>query len=346
MKYQLMEDLGSEPDSDRGVALKDPVQEEKPVLEAVEQSKAEEPEQEVKEEIAEGQEQPVEEQEADEATPEEDQAEGHFEPLYFNDYVKDTGWTLEQGYRDLYVKDEDGNPIPLGEALDVNKDLRGKYETLQQEHQQLKEQAVQSPPMQQYSPEAAQLMQDAQYLRRSLEANIKNGTFAKMDDVEALKLREEMRDNIEGLIQAANQKQQEFEVNQAGALREYERQVQTQFRKSIPEWKSDSVRSQELSALSDFLRSSGADQQTIEQVTKYNPWATKMFRRLWQLERAQAETKKAIRDVKKVPRNMRPSARAVAPKANIKAVGEKYRKASRREQDRILLNEDLGVAPS
>ena len=346
-KFNVHEDLGIEPDGDRGVALKNPVMDLESVTETAEQSEpetveAEKPE--LMEEI--GVETIAEGQDAESTEEiqelEENQVQGERSPKKLADFAQEAGWEPEYFYENVEM-----NGIPMGKVKDKLQDLEKENETLRQETQQLQEQAVHAQaPIQQYSEEALQLMQDAKYLQRSLDAAMQNGSFENMDDIQAIKLRTEYRDRIDALTRSAQQKQQEYAQQMEGKNREYLAEIRTQFRKSIPEWRSDNVRSREQPAISDFLRSEGADQQTVDQVMQYNPWAAKLFRRLWQFEQAKANAEKAVREVKKVPRNMAPAARAaVAKKANIAEVGKRYSKAGRREQDNILLNADLGISP-
>ena len=100
-KEQMFEDLGSEPDEGRGGPLRQPIVEEKPQLEVVQET--EEP-QESQEDAAEGQ--TEDQQEAAEEV--EDQAEGQAEKMRAKDFAESAGWTLEEFYRDVLVPGEDG----------------------------------------------------------------------------------------------------------------------------------------------------------------------------------------------------------------------------------------------
>ncbi len=344
-KLNVYQDLGTEPDSDRGVALKNPVLDLESNAAPAEQEtpetvEAEKPEETEAQTIAEGQEETESTEEIQEQ--EETHDQGGRSPKKLADFAQEAGWEPEYFYENVEM-----NGIPMGKVKDRLQDLEKENESLRQETQQLQDRAVTQAPAQQYAPEAVQMMQDAQYLQRALDTAMQDGTFEKMDDTQAIKLRMEYRDRIDSLMRNANQKQQEWNQEMQGKQREYQAEVRKQFRNSIPEWRSDAVRAREQSAIGDFLRSEGADQQTVEQVMEHNPWAAKLFRRLWQFEQAEVSAKKAVREVKKVPRSMAPAARAeVTPKADIAEVGKRYSKAGRREQDRILLNEDLGISPN
>jgi len=320
-KEDLFKDLELEP-SDRGVPLANPLPEEKP----------EEETQEVQEETAEGLEEgePEEVSEEVEETVEETQAEGPGEKLRAKDFADQAGWTLEEFYRDVTVPTDDGE-VTLSEVVDGYKSLRTENEDLRNERQQLEAKATQATPQaQQYDPEAAALWQEAQTMRKAYNTLLEDGTLDGMDAGEASKLERKYRYEIEKRESTATQKQavhvQELEKSQ----REYLGNVKAQQRKDIPEWRSDKIRSEETDAISSYLTSEGAEKATVDQILQMNPWATKMFRKLWQYERTQAETKKALREVKKVPKSLKPGARVQPKKQSLKDVGKKLQSVKSR----------------
>lgn len=333
-KEQMFEDLGSEPDENRGVPLRQPIAEEKPQLEVVDSEQGEEP-QDGQEDTAEGQ--TEDQQEAAEDV--EDQAEGQAEKIRAKDFAESAGWTLEEFYRDVLIPGNDGD-ITLSEAVDNYKALQAENETLRTERQQLEAKATQAPqPVQQYAPEAVDLWNKANYLQQSYDAT----DWSQVDAAQRVDLKLQYRDEIEKLRNEAQAKQADHQVKVDEAMRQYQAEVKTEMVKQIPDWRSDRVRAEESEGLGSYLLSEGADRQTVEMILQGNPWATKMLRRLWQYEKERAATQKAVKKVQKVPRSMRPGAGHQTPKKpSLAEVGKYVNEApSRRIRDKRLLEAEF-----
>ena len=332
---KLNEDFGIEPDANRGVPLKDPV-----MLEP-EKAKPEAQEEPVEEVNAEGQEQPEEVSEEVEETAEEIHAEG--QKLRAKDFADQAGWSLEEFYRDVTVPTDEGE-VTLSEVVDGYKSLRQENESLRQERQELEAKATQAPqPMQQYAPEAVELIKEVDILQRQYDAIQQDGTLDNMDAGEALKLERKYRYEIERRQRAAQEKQREHMGKLDAEAKEYMAEVEKQIRSNIPEWRSQKVRSEETEAISAYLSSEGAEQQTIDQVLKFNPWAARMFRRLWQYEKSQKATQKAVKKVERIPRSLQPGPGHQTPKKpSLRDVGKQLDSAkSRRQWSDTLLNADF-----
>ena len=335
---KLNEDFGIEPDANRGVPLKDPV-----MLEP-EKAKPEAQEEPVEEVNAEGQEQPEEVSEEVEETTEEIHAEGRKSSQRdVKDVSKEMGWTLEEFYRDIMLPSETG-PVSISEMSDGFKALQIENESLRQERQELEAKATQAPqPMQQYAPEAVELIKEVDILQRQYDAIQQDGTLDNMDAGEALKLERKYRYEIERRQRAAQEKQREHMGKLDAEAKEYMAEVEKQIRSNIPEWRSQKVRSEETEAISAYLSSEGAERQTIDQVLKFNPWAARMFRRLWQYEKSQKATQKAVKKVERIPRSLQPGPGHQTPKKpSLRDVGKQLDSAkSRRQWSDTLLNADF-----
>jgi len=335
----LFQDLEAEP-SDRGVPLANPFPEKEPEEEGEDEPK------EVQEEAAEGLEsEPEEVSETVDETTEETQAEGPGEKLRAKDFADQAGWTLEEFYRDVTVPTDDGE-VTLSEVVDGYKSLRSENEDLRNERQQLEAKATQvTPQTGQYDPDAVTIWQEAQSLRKAFATIQEDGTLDNMDANESIKLERKYRYEIEKREQAANHRQAEHLKTVESAKQEYLGRVDQQLRKDIPEWRSDKIRGEETEAIANYLSSEGAERAEIEPILKMNPWATKMFRKLWQYERKQADTKKALREIKKVPRSLKPGARTEAKKPSLKEVGKKLQSVkSRRGWNDTLMNAEFDDA--
>jgi len=331
-------DLGVDPDADRGVALKEPV-----ILET-EKPAAQDETEEVKE-VAEGPEdEPEEVSEEVEETIEASEAEGP-QKLRAKDFADQAGWSLEEFYRDVTVPTDEGEAT-LSEVVDGYKSLRVENETLRQERQDLEANASQAPqPMQEYAPEAVQLMQQAQNLHSQYNALLDDGTLDNMDPGEATQLERKYRRETERCIQAAQEKQAEYKVQRDTQMREITQRIDKRIREDIPEWRSDEVRKQETEGMSAYLMAEGAERDTVNQILNYNPWAARMLRKLWMYEKKLSDTKKAVKRVQKIPKTLQPGAHQQAKKQTIKDVGKKLSNAkSRREWDKTLMTSEFDDA--
>ena len=327
---QMFEDLGIEPDADRGVPLRDPILEQTPEPEA--KPEQEEPK-ETQEETAEGQ---TEDQQ--EVAEEEVQAEGQAEKMRAKDFAESAGWTLEEFYRDVLVPGQDGD-ITLSEALDNYKELQAENENLRTERQQLEAKATQQAPIQQYAPEAVDLWNKANYLQQSYEST----DWSQVDPNQRVDLKLQYRDEIEKLRNAAQGKQIEHQKKVDEAMRQYQAEVSVQMLKEIPDWRVERVKAQETEGLRSYLMSEGAQRETADMILNGNPWATKMLRRLWQYERERAETKRAVKKVEKVPRSLKPGASGQpVEKPSLAEVGKFVNEASsRRIRDQRLMEAEF-----
>ena len=330
-KQDIFQDLGTEPDDNRGVAL------DKPILEDPKPEAQDELEPKQKE-VAEGQtEVPDEGQET-----EGEQPEGASQTkLRAKEFADQAGWTLEEFYRDVTVPTDEGE-VTLSEVVDGYKSLRTENETLRQEQQQMAEQANATQPMPQYSPEAMELWRQAKDLQHTYD----NADWSQVEASERVDQKMQYRDAIERLTRQGQAKQQEYQVKLDQHMREVKAKVDTEMRKQIPEWRSDSVRTQERKAMTDFLIAEGADQQRVSMILDGDPWAARLVRDYWQLKRNDVETKKAIRKVAKVPRSLTPSARVAPKPGNIADAAKALQGAkNRRDWDKTLASVDLGVSP-
>ena len=332
---QMFEDLGTEPEADRGIPLRQPIVEEKPQAEAAEETP----------ELKESQEDAAEGQETLEEVPEtteEIQAEGQAEKIRAKDFAESAGWSLEEFYRDVLVPGQDGD-ITLSEALDNYKTLQAENESLRTERQQLEAKATQAPqPVQQYAPEAVELWNEANFLQKTLD----NTDWSQMEPIQRVELKDRYRDEIAKLRGDAQAKQGEHLQKVRTAMQQWESEVKAQMVKEIPEWRAESVKVQEMDGLGSYLLSEGAERQTVDQILNGNPWATRMLRRLWQYEKEHAATQKAVKKVQKVPRHMKPGAGHQAPKKPSLAEVGKYVNAapSRRIRDQRLMEADFDDA--
>ena len=340
----LKEDLGSEPDADRGVALRTPVDLGEP---EVKDAPAEEDvEQDAEAAIDEGQDEvPEDVPEKVQQEPEAElKAEGPGEKLRAKDFADQAGWTLEEFYRDVTVPTDDGEAT-LSEVVDGYKSLRAENETLRQERQQLEAKASEAQPTPQYAPAAVELMREAQMLQKQYDTLQADGTLDNMKADESLKIDRKYRFEIDRRVRAAEAKQAEHQKVVDAQQREYMTQVESQIRKDIPAWRNPDVRRRESEAISDFLKSEGADQRRIDQILKYDPWSAKLVRDLWELKAQKASAKRAVKKVERIPKSLSPAARAEPRKPKLEDVGKALASAkSRRQRDRILMEADFDDA--
>ncbi len=332
-------DLGSEPDADRGVALRTPVDLGEPEVE----DDPEVVEQEEVAEIDEGQDAVPEE--VPEEVQQEPEAELELEGAKQKWSVKDVSaamdWTLEQFYHDIVTPDGQ----TLSEKIDGYNELRAENETLRQERQQLEAKANEAQPIGQYAPEAVELMREAQMLQKQYDTLQADGTLDNMDAAESMKIDRKYRYEIERRTRAAQKKQAEHQKVVEAQQREYMVKVDAQLRKDIPAWRNPDVRRRESEAISDFLRSEGADQNRIEQILKYDPWSAKLVRELWDLKAQKASAKRAVKKVERIPKSLRPAARITPSKPKLEDVGKALASAkSRRQRDKILMEADFDDA--
>ena len=126
-------------------------------------------------------------------------------------------------------------------------------------------------------------------------------------------------------------------------LKEQQAGVKAAMVKEIPEWRSERVKTEEMEGLGSYLMSEGAERASVEQILNWNPWAARMFRKLWQYEKQNAATRRAVRKVEKVPRSIKPGAgHQPVNKPSLAEVGEFINKApSRRIRDKRLLEAEF-----
>lgn len=334
-------DLGSEPDADRGVALRTPVD----LGESEVEDESEAVEQEVAE-IDEGQDAVPEEvpEEVQQEPEAEQELEGAGEKLRAKDFADQAGWTLEEFYRDVTVPTDDGEAT-LSEVVDGYKSLRAENETLRQERQQLEAKANEAQPIGQYAPEAVELMREAQMLQKQYDTLQADGTLDNMEAAESMKIDRKYRYEIDRRTRAAQEKQAEHQKVVEAQQREYMVKVDAELRKLIPAWRNQDVRRRDTEAISDFLRSEGADQNRIEQILKYDPWSAKIVRELWELKAQKASAKRAVKKVERIPKSLSPAARVAPSKPKLEDVGKALASAkSRRQRDKILMEADFDDA--
>lgn len=323
----LETDLGAEPDANRGVALDYPVDfGKKPEAEEIEQ---EQPEEEIKEEVAEGQKEEVPEEVPEQV--EETPTEGS-QKLRAKDFADQAGWTLEEFYRDVLVPTDDGD-VTLSEVVDGFKEFRTENESLRQELQAAKDQAPQGVPNQQNSPVAMKLMERAQYLQEGME----KADWSQYDELKALSLKDQYREEIGKLHRQAQEEQYKWQQETDKQLTEYKAAVETQIRKDIPEWRNNTVRGQEVDAITQMLSGAGFKPQAIEYM-KLDPVSMSFMRKAWKAISVQESAKRDVKKVVKVPKSLAPDARRkIEPdkKATVKAY---HNAKSRRAADKALLD--------
>lgn len=321
-------DLG-EPDANRGVALDYPVDfGKKP------EAEQEQPE-EVTEEVAEGQNEEVPEEVPEQV--EETPAEGP-QKLRAKDFADQAGWTLEEFYRDVLVPTDDGD-VTLSEVVDGFKEFRTENESLRQELQAAKDQAPQGVPNQQYSPVAMKLMERAAYLQEGME----KVDWSKYDKVDALTLKDEYREEIGALQRQAQEEQHKWQQETDKQLSEYKAAFEVQIRKDIPEWRNNTVRSQEVDGITQMLSAAGFKPQAIEYM-KLDPVSMSFMRKAWKAISVQESAKREVKKVVKVPKSLAPDARRkIEP--DMKATVKAYHNAkSRSARDKALLEVQLDDA--
>ena len=261
----------------------------------------------------------------------------------FAEFVGHTGWEPSEVYDRATMKTDAGE-MTLTKVKEGYNELYAENQRLLDERQQLEAKANQVPAVQQqYAPEAVELMREAEMLQKQYDAIQQDGTLDNMDAGESIKLERKYRYEIERRVKAAQEKQAEHQHKVNEQMQEYLGKVNTQLRKDIPEWRSDKIRKEESSAMAEYLTSEGAERETVEQILKMNPWAARMFRKLWQYERKDAATKKALREVKKVPRSLQPGSKQTPKRQTAADVGKKLNSASRRQWEKTLLTEDFDV---
>ena len=313
----LKQDLG-EPETDRGVPLKES------------ESEREAEPGKLTEEIAEGQDSQEEvSDEKDEST----QAEGQPQKLRAKQFAEQAGWTLEEFYRDVIVPTDEGDAT-LSEVVDGYKSLRAENESLRQERQELEAKATQTGlPMQQYSPEAVDLLKQAELYQKQYDEY----DWSQVDATEAINLKMQYKDAIDKLQRAAQAKQQEYGQKVETQMREYFTEMDTQIKRDIPEWRNQGLRTTETDAILNMARNDyGFDSQRL-QAMKMDPPSLRVLRDLWNLKKTQAEVRKAVKKVQKIPKSLQPGARQEGGrKPNAAEIGKRLKNASRREFDRLI----------
>ncbi len=231
------------------------------------------------------------------------------------------GWDSTYFYNTVEFKTADG-PMSLSEMNDGYNTLSEQNQQLQQEIQQLKETATEPVVPPNVSPEANALYMKAQMLQEQY----RDTKWHEMDQNQANTLRNDMRDGIEQLMQAAQHKQAEHQVQVQQAQVQYRQQVDLEVGNLIPAWKNRQTRQLEQDATQAMLRNDyGFSQQEVD-AAFLSSKAVKVLHDLWKSNVRQSEVKKGVKAVKKVPKHL--GSAPVQGKPDLQSIDEVGKKIS------------------
>lgn len=226
------------------------------------------------------------------------QSEATAERMNLKDFAEQAGWSLEEFYRDLY-RVEDGQEVSVSQAFDERKQLKQANDALLRERQELQEKVNQGSvtvPQKGISPEAQQLMTQAQIYQQQLT----QADWSNVDPAIAANQKLDLQMAAQQLVMQAQAKQQEYEAEQQKQLKAAYEEADRQTRSRIPEWNDAKVREADFQRIKDNAASYGIRSEEIETIVdpRYRHWLRDLVKAKADVTRIEQGAKK-IRKVSK-----------------------------------------------
>lgn len=231
--------------------------------------------------------------------------------MRLKDFLNAAGVSMEEFYRDVVVE-RDGVEVPVSQAWDDYKTLTTARDDLLRERAELQERVSKSAlqaPAQQVSPEAQQLMMQAQQYQQAL---MQPDLWQGMDATQAVSTKQDYMIAINTLTQQAQAKQQEWQQQQSERYRKVLEEAERETRKAIPQWNDPTIRETEWRGIGDTLSAYGITEQELKQVV--DPRWRRMLRDFMTSRATAARIEQGVQKIRKVGKTVAPGSRATLPK--------------------------------
>lgn len=230
--------------------------------------------------------------------------------MRLKDFLNAAGVSMEEFYRDVVVE-VDGVEVPVSQAWDDHKTLTKARDDLLRERAELQDKVSKQSmqvPAQQVSPEAQQLLMQAQQYQQAL---MQPELWQGMDPTQAVSQKQDYMIAAQTLMQQAQAKQQDWQREQAEKYRKALEEADRETRKAIPQWNDPAIRETEWRGIGDMLSRYGITEQELNQVV--DPRWRRLLRDAMQTRAQSQRIEKGVQRIRKVGKTVAPGARQTMP---------------------------------